>query len=112
LKTSQVVPFDVPAGLAYGPIRLATRDSKKDHLDKLIAAHAVSLGVTVVTNNTRTLPGIPVWLRRIGWTLAPKLPIIEGRATGCSQSVHRKNPDTRNSQDNFAFSAVLAKMML
>jgi tRNA(fMet)-specific endonuclease VapC len=33
----QVVPFDVPAGVAYGPIRLATRDSKKDHLDKMIA---------------------------------------------------------------------------
>jgi tRNA(fMet)-specific endonuclease VapC len=48
-----VAPFDAPAGVAYGPIRMATRDSKKDHLDKLIAAHAVALGVTVVTNNVK-----------------------------------------------------------
>jgi tRNA(fMet)-specific endonuclease VapC len=47
----QVVPFDAPAGLAYGPIRLATREHRKDHLDKLIAAHAASLGVPVVTND-------------------------------------------------------------
>ena len=47
----QVAPFDSAAALAYGPIRLATRESKKDHLDKLIAAHAVSLGAIVVTNN-------------------------------------------------------------
>ena len=28
-----VLPFDAAAGQAYGPIRLATRESKKDHLD-------------------------------------------------------------------------------
>lgn len=55
----QVVPFDVPAGVAYGPIRLATRDSKKDLLDKMIAAHAVSLGVTVVTNNLKKFARYP-----------------------------------------------------
>ncbi len=54
-----VVSFDAEAGLAYGPIRLATRDSKKDHLDKLIAAHAVSLKVTVVTNNTKDFARYP-----------------------------------------------------
>ena len=62
-----VMPFDTEAALAYGPIRLATRDSKKDHLDKLIAAHAVALGVTVVTNNERDFakyPGVVIenWL--------------------------------------------------
>ena len=35
-----VAPFDAAAGVAYGPIRLATRGSRADHLDKLIAAHA------------------------------------------------------------------------
>ena len=55
----QVVPFDVSAGVAYGPIRLATRDSKKDHLDKMIAAHAVSLGVTMVTNNIKDFAKYP-----------------------------------------------------
>ena len=54
-----VVPFDGAAGRAYGPIRRATRDSKKDHLDKLIAAHAVALGVTVVTNNLKDFAKYP-----------------------------------------------------
>ena len=54
-----VAPFDSAAAEAYGPIRLATRDSKQDHLDKLIAAHAVSLKVTVVTNNMRDFAKYP-----------------------------------------------------
>ena len=54
-----VAPFDACAGAAYGPIRMATRESKKDHLDKLIAAHAVSLGVIVVTNNERDFAKYP-----------------------------------------------------
>ena len=54
-----VMRFDAAAGAAYGPIRLATRDSKRDHLDKLIAAHAVSLGVTLVTNNERDFARYP-----------------------------------------------------
>jgi len=63
-----VAPFDSAAALAYGPIRLATRDSKKDHLDKLIAAHAVSLGAIVVTNNVSDFgkyPGLRLenWLK-------------------------------------------------
>lgn len=63
----QVVPFDAPAGVAYGPIRLATRGIKKDALDKLIAAHALSLNVIVVTNNEKDFakyPGIAMenWL--------------------------------------------------
>jgi len=55
----QVIPFDTSAGAAYGPIRLATRDTKKDALDKLIAAHAVSLNAIVVTNNTRDFARYP-----------------------------------------------------
>ena len=54
-----VVPFDGPAGVAYGPIRMATRDNKKDHLDKLIAAHALSLNVAVVTNNVKDFAKYP-----------------------------------------------------
>jgi tRNA(fMet)-specific endonuclease VapC len=62
-----VAAFDSAAAVAYGPIRLATRDSKKDHLDKLIAAHAVSLGAIVVTNNIKDFskyPGLVIenWL--------------------------------------------------
>lgn len=62
-----VAPFDAAAGIAYGPIRLATRESRADHLDKLIAAHATALGATVVTNNVRDFakyPGVVIenWL--------------------------------------------------
>lgn len=64
-----VVPFDAAAAQAYGPIREATRDRKKDHLDKLIAAHAVALDVVLVTNNERdfaSYPGIKLenWLHK------------------------------------------------
>jgi len=54
-----VMPFDAEAALAYGPIRLASRESKRDHLDKLIAAHAVALGVTVITNNIKDFARYP-----------------------------------------------------
>ena len=54
-----VLPFDAKAAGAYGPIREATRERKKDHLDKLIAAHAVSVGVTLVTNNERDFAAYP-----------------------------------------------------
>lgn len=62
-----VVPFDAAAGVAYGPLRHATRNSQKDHLDKLIASHAISLDLVLVTNNVRDFikyPGLKVenWL--------------------------------------------------
>jgi tRNA(fMet)-specific endonuclease VapC len=62
-----VAPFDAAAGLAYGFIRLATRDRSADHLDKLIAAHASALGAKVATNNVRDFakyPGVVIenWL--------------------------------------------------
>jgi len=64
-----VVAFDAAAGVAYGSIRLAPRESKRDHLDKLIAAHAVSLGVTLVTNNVSDLSKYP-GLRTENWLAA------------------------------------------
>ena len=54
-----VASFDAAAGAAYGPIRWATRESRKGHLDKLIAAHAVGLGVTLVTNHLRDFARYP-----------------------------------------------------
>ena len=54
-----VAPFDELAGTVYGPIRLATRESKKDHLDKLIAAHSKALSVTLVTNNLQDFEKYP-----------------------------------------------------
>ena len=64
-----VAAFDAAAGVAYGPIRLATRESKRDHLDKLIAAHALSLGVTLITNNISDFAKYPR-VRTENWLLA------------------------------------------
>ena len=54
-----VVPSDVQASKAYGLIRHATGDRKKDQRDKPIAAHAVSLKVTLVTDNERDFVSYP-----------------------------------------------------
>ncbi|MEO6917649.1 MAG: type II toxin-antitoxin system VapC family toxin [Collimonas sp.] len=54
-----VAAFDRAAAGAYGPIREATRERKKDHLDKLIAAHALALDVVLVTNNARDFASYP-----------------------------------------------------
>jgi tRNA(fMet)-specific endonuclease VapC len=54
-----VMPFDLAAASAYGPIRAATRDSKKDHLDKLIASHAVAANLILVTNNPKDFARYP-----------------------------------------------------
>ncbi|KVO03297.1 twitching motility protein PilT [Burkholderia ubonensis] len=54
-----VAPFDAAAARAYGPVREATRERKKDQLDKLIAAHAISLDVVLVTNNERDFASYP-----------------------------------------------------
>ena len=50
-----IAPFDESATLAYAQIRhqLERRGSPIGSLDTLIAAHAVSLKATVVTNNIR-----------------------------------------------------------
>ena len=51
LEDIMVAPFDAKAAKAYGPIRAAYKDRNRDALDKLIASHAVAIGVTLVTNN-------------------------------------------------------------
>ncbi len=59
LKEVPVAPFDAASARAYGPVRWATRDRRRDALDKLIAAHALALGVTLVTNNPADFSGTP-----------------------------------------------------
>ncbi|MEB3323710.1 MAG: type II toxin-antitoxin system VapC family toxin [Cyanobacteriota bacterium] len=54
-----VAPFDHRAACAYGPVRLASRERRRDALDKLIAAHAIALGVTLVTNNPKDFAAFP-----------------------------------------------------
>ena len=46
-----VAPFDARAARACGPVRWLSRERRRDVLDKLIAAHALALGVVLVTNN-------------------------------------------------------------
>ena len=54
-----IAPFETKSGIAYGTIRLETRERKADQLDKLIAAHAVSLGVVLITNNENDFAKYP-----------------------------------------------------
>lgn len=56
-----VAPFDESAALSYGRLRhqLERRGSPIGPLDTLIAAHALSLKATVVTNNIRHFTQVP-----------------------------------------------------
>lgn len=54
-----VLAFDSDAAASYGIVRAAVRDRKRDALDRLIAAHAISLSVTLVTNNETDFKDYP-----------------------------------------------------
>lgn len=57
----EVMPFDLSAAFAYGDLRaeLARRGEPIGPLDLQIAAHALSLKVTLVTNNEREFRKVP-----------------------------------------------------
>ena len=57
----EVLAFGDEAAAAYGRVRAALEKAGTPigPLDALIAAHAVSLGVTLVTNNTREFSRVP-----------------------------------------------------
>jgi tRNA(fMet)-specific endonuclease VapC len=58
-----VQPFHEAAAESYGLMRKAIPDRRRDALDRLIAAHAASLDLILVTNNLqdfRDYPGIHV----------------------------------------------------
>ena len=59
IELIEVKSFDVSAARSYGPVRKTTRERKSDHLDKLIAAHAIALGATLVTNNESDFAAYP-----------------------------------------------------
>jgi tRNA(fMet)-specific endonuclease VapC len=70
LRALEVLPFDAPADAVYGQIRarLEQAGTVIGGNDLLIAAHAVTLGVTIVTDNVREfgrVDGLQVvnWLR-------------------------------------------------
>lgn len=58
-----IVPFDVAASMAYGRLRAIVPERRRNAMDRLIAAHALSLGATLVTNNEadfKDYPGLKV----------------------------------------------------
>ena len=59
LEDIMVAPFEAQAARAYGPIRAAYKDRNRDALDKLIASHAISLEVALVTNNEAEFVNYP-----------------------------------------------------
>lgn len=61
-----VQPFDMTAAERYGELRAAVRDRRRDALDRMIAAHAASLDLSLVTNNEADFRGYP-GLRLENW---------------------------------------------
>ena len=58
LAAVPVAPFDEAAARAFGVIQ-ASAPTRRGAYDRQIAAHAISLGVTLVTNNEKDFEGIP-----------------------------------------------------
>ena len=57
------LPFDEAAARSYGVLRATVPERRKNALDRLIAAHAVSVGATLITNNEadfKDYPGLVV----------------------------------------------------
>jgi len=65
-----ILPFDKDAAIAYGKIRaeLEAKGQPIGSLDTLIASHALSLGYTIVSNNTREYDRVP-GLHVENWTI-------------------------------------------
>lgn len=65
----EVVAFDEDAAHVYGDIRanLEKAGTPIGAMDMLIAAHAVAMGVTLVTNNSSEFSRIPI-LDIVNWT--------------------------------------------
>lgn len=63
IRRIPVLPFDEAAASHYGLLRSAVRARNRNALDRLIAAHAVSTGTTLVTHNEadfKDYPGLEV----------------------------------------------------
>ena len=70
IQRKPVLPFGEADAISFGVLRAAVRDRRRDTMDQLIAAHALSVGLTLVTNNEadfRDYPGLNVE----NWVAAP-----------------------------------------
>ncbi|MBK7002525.1 MAG: type II toxin-antitoxin system VapC family toxin [Rhodoferax sp.] len=65
-----VVAFESSAAKNYGILRAAVRDRRRDTMDQLIAAHALCLGLTLVTNNEADFKDYP-GLKMENWVGTP-----------------------------------------
>jgi len=63
-----VLPFTETDANQYGVLRAAVRDRSRHAMDRLIAAQAVSAGLTLVTNNTADFKDYP-GLQLENWAL-------------------------------------------
>lgn len=63
-----VLPFTEADAHHYGMLRAAVRDRSRHAMDRLIAAQAVSTGLTLVTNNTADFKDYP-GLQLENWAL-------------------------------------------
>ena len=59
LSRISVIPFDVAAVDAYGQIIAQLGFARGPDFDRMIAAHAMSIGSILVTDNTADFAGIP-----------------------------------------------------
>jgi tRNA(fMet)-specific endonuclease VapC len=69
LRGIPVIPFDASAALAYGRIIAQCGWAKGRDFDRMIAAHAISSGSVVVTNNEtdfRDIPGLTMQNWKVG----------------------------------------------
>ena len=72
LEPLEIADFDRAAAAAYGPLRavLEAAGTQIGPLDTQIAAHALALGVTLVSHNMREFVRVP-GLRLTNWVSAP-----------------------------------------
>ena len=73
LEPLEIADFDRSAAQAYGKLRAALESAGTPigPLDTQIAAHALALGVTLVSNNTREFARVP-GLRLDNWAAAAR----------------------------------------
>ena len=69
LKTLPVLPFDAAAAETYGQILAQIGWTRRQDFDRLIGAHALASGCTLVTANTADFSDIPGLIIE-DWTLA------------------------------------------